>query len=248
MDLLNLLLSSLTTDNSVNALAGKTGADKSQITKLIMIALPLIIRALTKNTSSSSGTQSLLGALTQHTSRDSIDRQITNADTADGAAILSHILGENTASVTSGLAQQTGLSGDQVSSTLNSIAPAILSELSAATTQAQNTAGAAHGVDLSDGLDFSDLMGLFSGMQSAQPQTSQGGGLLSGLLGSFLGGKTEEKPQAQQAPSGVDAMNMLSGLLGSSSGGSGGLAGLFGDTSDESSFNGVSLLSALLGK
>lgn len=272
MNLLNMLLGSLTNESSVNALSQKTGAKNSQIVNLIIMALPLIIKALTKNASSSSGATSLLGALTQHTSRDSIDRQIQNADTADGAAILNHILGNNTSSVTSGLAQQTGLSNEQVSTTLDSIAPAILSGLSAATTQAQNTTGAAGGVDLSDGLDFSDLMGMFMGGQAAQPQqtqSSQGGGLLSGLLGSLLGGNSQAQPQTQQS-SGIDAMSMLSGLLGSggsssassgssasgmlssllggSSGGLGGLTGLLDDDDDDdANFNGASLLSALLG-
>ena len=191
MDLLNMLLSSFTSDNSVNALSGKTGIDKSKITSLIMMALPLIIKALTKNASSSSGASSLLGALTQHTSRDAIDRQIADADTADGEAILNHILGDDAASVTSGLAAQTGLTNEQVTGTLNNVAPAILSELSAATTQVQKKGG----VDLSDGLDFSDLMGMFSGIQSAQSQSNQGGGLLSGLVGALLGGKQEEKTQ-----------------------------------------------------
>lgn len=247
MDLLNMLLGSFTSENSVNALSGKTGIDKSKIINLIMMALPLIIKALTKNASSSSGATSLLGALTQHTSRDAIDRQIADADAADGAAILNHILGDDAAAVTNGLAAQTGLSREEVTGTLNNVAPAILSELSAATTQVQNNAGAAGKVDLSDGLDFSDLMGLFSGMQSAQSQSSQGGGLLSGLVGALLGGKQEEKPQAQQV-SGASAMDLLSGLMGSASGGTGGLAGLLGGAEDESSFNGMSLLSSLLGK
>lgn len=272
MNLLNMLLGTLTTDSSVNALTEKTGAQKSQIVNLIVMVLPLIIKALTKNSSSSSGASSLLGALTQHTSRDSIDRQIADADTDDGAAILNHVLGTNTATVTNGLAEQTGLSNEQVSTTLNSIAPAILSELSAASTQAQNTTAASGGVDLSDGLDLSDIMGMFMGGQAAQTQqtqSSQGGGLLSGLLGSLLGGGKEEQPQAQAQPqtSGMDAMSMLSGLLGSGSGSSassassasGMLSSLFGgssgalgslldDDDDDASFNGASLLSALLGK
>lgn len=243
-----MLLSSLTSDNSVNALSGKTGIDGSKITSLIMMALPLIIKALTKNASSSSGATSLLGALTQHTSRDAIDKQIANADAADGAAILNHILGSNTASVTDSLAQQTGLSSQEVSSTLNNVAPAILSELSAATTQVQNTAGAGSGVDLSDGLDFGDLMGMFMGAQKPQQQGSQGGGLLSGLLGAVLGGNKEEKPQAQQAMPAANPMNLLSGLMGSGSGNAGGLADLLGDDNDDANFNGMSLLSSLLGR
>ena len=230
-----MLLGSLTTDNSVGALSEKTGADKSRIINLIMMILPIILKAMTKNTSSASGAQSLLGALTQHTSRDVIDRQIADADLNDGAAIMDHILGPDTASITSGLAKQTGLSENQVTTTLDSIAPAILSGLSAATQQAQS---APSGVNLSDGFDLTDLAGLFAGGQAMQPQQAQGnqgGGLLSGLLGTLLGGKKEEaQPQAQPAMPSLD-MNMLSGIT-----------NMFDGDNDESSFNGMSLLSSLL--
>ena len=79
MNLLNMLLGSLTTDNSVGALSEKTGADKSSIINLIMMVLPIILKAMTKNTSSASGAQSLLGALTQHTSRDAAMAEVLAA-------------------------------------------------------------------------------------------------------------------------------------------------------------------------
>ena len=273
MNLLNMLLSTMVSDSSVNALAKKTGAKNSQITKLIIMALPIIIKALTKNTSSASGVTSLLGALTQHTSKKTISQQITEADAQDGAAILNHILGANTPSVTNGLAQQTGLSDDQVQTTLNNIAPAILSGLSAATSQAQNAKPAAGAVDLSDGLDLSDLMGMFMGAQQQAPQqqAKPSGGLLSSILGSLLGtNKKKPQVQAQPKPTGVDAMSMLAGLMGageasgsaatpqstagmlsslfgaSSGSAGGGLTDLIGDGDDDASFNGASLLAALL--
>ena len=76
-------------------------------------------------------------------------------------------------------------------------------------------------MDLSDGLDLSDLMGMFVGTQQAQQAQNQpsGGGLLSGLLGGNNAG--------------------LGGLFGS----------LFGSSapqaSQENEFNGTQLLSLL---
>ena len=110
------------------------------------------------------------------------------------------------------------------------------------------------------------LAGTGRGDRLAERSKQSGGGLLSGLLGSILGGNKEEAaPQAQQAAPKVDALSMLSGLMGSGSASSasstsgmlsnllggasgGGLADLLGDDDDEASFNGSSLLSALLGK
>ena len=57
----------------------------------------------------------------------------------------------------------------------------------------------AAGVDLSDGLDVSDLVGIF------QSTTNAGG--LGGLLGSFLGGQT------QQTQNTNDGSALLSSLL-----------------------------------
>ena len=80
---------------------------------------------------------SLLGALTQHKNTKTLAAQIEEADTQDGSKILGHILGGNAASEFNGLAAQTGLSANEVSSALSGIAPALLSGLSAATQTAQ---------------------------------------------------------------------------------------------------------------
>ena len=79
MNLLNLLLGSMSSDDSVNALSSKTGASTMQMMKLVKLALPLIIKYLTKNASSAQGAQSLLGALMQHKSTRSMADQFDEA-------------------------------------------------------------------------------------------------------------------------------------------------------------------------
>ena len=90
---------------------------------------------MTSNASSQQGAASLLGALAQHTDTASVASQIANADTADGNAIIGHILGSDQAATVSQLAAQTNLSEEQVSSVLGNIAPALMSSLSAANTE-----------------------------------------------------------------------------------------------------------------
>ena len=173
MSLLSILTKSLLSDAAITALAKKTGLSSKKLKKLLPLAVPLLLKALTSNASSQSGLQSLLGALTQHTSTKALPEQIREADTSDGKKILGHIFGGNSSNTLSGLAQQSDMSEQEVGSVLSSIAPALLSGLSAAT-----TSSAQPGFDLSDGLDMGDLMAIFGG-GAAQ----SGGGLLSGLLG-----------------------------------------------------------------
>ena len=195
MNLLNVLLKALLTDGAISALAKKTGIGSAALKKLLPLAIPLLLKALTNNVSSQNGVQSLLGALTQHTSTKSMADQIAEADTADGSKILGHILGGNAASEFSNLASQTGLSANQVSSALSGIAPALLSGLSAAT----HSSGAAGKVDLSDGLDLGDVMAMLGG-------ASQGGASVNNLLGGLLGGAS----QSNASP----VNNLLGSLLG----------------------------------
>jgi len=240
MDLLSMLLSSMTSNSSVEALSKKSGGSSKAIKTLLLMAIPLIIRYMTKNAKESQqGATSLLGALQQHTSTQPVTNQISNADAADGAAILGHVFGNDYNSVVQNLASQSGLTQTQASSVLQNLAPALMSGLSAATssvsTQSQHS-----GFNLSDGLDLSDIAALMGGGQ--KPQQSSATSLLSSLMG---GG---QKPQQQSSG--------LSGMLGSLLGGgqqqqqSSSLLGSLlggGSNDNDNAINGMDLLSALMG-
>ena len=186
----------MSSDESVEAVSRNTGISKLAVGGLIALALPLLIKKLTSNAQSQTGAASLLGALSQHTSTDSIASQLTNADTADGNAIIGHILGSDQSEAVSQLAEQSNLSEEQVSSVLGNIAPALMSSLSAANTE--NIQQAAEAPQTSGGLS-SILGGILGGGSSG------GGGSLLGSL--FGGGKKED--------SAVDGMALLSLLLNS---------------------------------
>ena len=118
--------------------------------------------------------------------------QFATADMDDGAKILQHILGRNSSSVMNGLSSQSGLSNDQVGSALSALAPVLLSSLSAASNQApvQRQRPA---IDLSDGIDASDIMGFMQMMSSAQ-------------------GGAQRRPQNQASFDGSDLLGLLSML------------------------------------
>ncbi len=270
MNLLQLLLGTLTSNDSVNSVSKKTGVSSGLVSKLMIAAIPLLISYMTKNASKKEGAQSLLGALTQHTSSKPVSQQIANADDTDGAKIIGHILGQDQNAIVSNLANQTGLNAKEVNAVLNNIAPALLNSLSTATTATANAQAATttttttnkkkktqaasqattqnSGVNLADGIDLSDLVGLLGGSGATAQQTQQQANSGLNLLGSLLGGNQQQTQQS----SGLG--NMLGSLLGGgqqqtqqSSGLGNMLGSLLGGTSQQSTTTSQADGSELLG-
>ncbi|MGX8692653.1 MAG: DUF937 domain-containing protein [Clostridia bacterium] len=183
MNLLGILLKALLNKNTLSALAKKTGLTPAKLKKLLPLALPLLLKYLTSNAASQNGALSLLGALGQHNTAKALPVQIAEADPEDGSKILGHIFGQCAQPEIETLAEQSGLSGKEVNTALDSIAPVLLSSLNTAAASAKKKKK----VDLSDGLDLSEAMTLLSG--------NSGGGLLSNLFGGglFGGGRPDEK-------------------------------------------------------
>ena len=192
MSLLETLLRSMTSSSSLDTMSRRTGGSNDQMAALITAALPILLRAMTQNASTQSGAASLQQALTQHTETGSVEEQFETADIDDGAKILQHILGRNSSSVMNGLSRQSGLSNDQVGSALGALAPVLLSSLSAASNQApvQRQKPA---IDLSDGIDASDIMGFMQMMSENQ-------------------GGAQRRPQNQASFDGSDLLGLLSML------------------------------------
>ena len=111
------------------------------------------------------------------------------------------------------------MTDQQVNAALGSMAPAVLSGLSAAAQSAQQQ-------QAGQNYNFSNLLQMFGGAAPVQ-QTQPQGGLLSSLLGALAGGQQQ---QQQAAPAG----GLLSSLLGGAQSG------------NTSGFDGSGLLSALL--
>lgn len=211
MSLLSTLIGSMSTDESAEAISRKTGVSKSLAGGLISAALPLLLKKLTSNASSQQGAASLLGALAQHTDTSSVANQIANADTADGSAIIGHILGSDQASTVSQLAAQTNLSENQVSSVLGSIAPALMSSLSAANTenlQAQAAQAAQQAAQTAQQAEkpSSGLASIFGSILGGGSSNASGGA--GSLLGSLFGGKQEQEKE-DAAVNGSSLLNLL---------------------------------------
>ena len=136
MNLLGLLLAALTTKNSLAQIAKKTGLSEKKIKKLMMIAVPILLKYLTQNASSGAGAHSLLGALAQHTNKEDMTLQLKDADEKDGGKIIGHIFGKKQNEVTQNISAQSGLTQEQVNQILAIMAPALMSGVSEVSTDA----------------------------------------------------------------------------------------------------------------
>lgn len=194
MNLLQLLLGAMTTQSSVGSVSGKTGLSSKQIQKLMMLAIPLLLKYMTGNaTSSGSGALSLLGALSQHTNKKDMADQLNDADEDDGGKIIGHILGNNEKKVEQDLAAQTGLNEAQIKQVLSIMAPALMSGVSEAA-----TASAASGKPAAAAAPASPLEALAG----------------SGIFGALFGGGKKNDSANQKANDGTaDGTALLQALL-----------------------------------
>ena len=194
MSLLETLLKSMTSSSSLDTMSRRTGGSNDQMAALITAALPILLKAMTENASTKDGAASLNEALSQHRETGSVAEQFETADIDDGAKILQHILGRNSSPVMNGLSRQSGLSNDQVGSALGALAPVLLSSLSVASNQAP-VQRQKPPVDLSDGIDASDILGFMQMMSAGQG-----------------GAGVQRRPQNQASFDGSDLLGLLSML------------------------------------
>ena len=83
------------------------------------------------------------------------------------------------------LAAKSGMDEKQVLAILASIAPALLTGISAAAKSAAKKKK--QGFDLSDGLDFTDIAALFGGIEETKPKGRKSKNDGTALLGALLG-------------------------------------------------------------
>ncbi|MFV0479955.1 MAG: DUF937 domain-containing protein [Anaerorhabdus sp.] len=162
-------------DSGASQLSEKTGASSSQITDLMSSALPALMSAMQSNATSTDGAQGLAKALDDHAEADTSDITsfLKNVDLDDGAKILSKIFGSNESTVQNALAEKSGLSASQVSTSLASIAPLLLSFLGQ---EKKSTSS-------SSGTDLTSMLGSLLGGGSSSSNGLES--LLKGVTGLF---------------------------------------------------------------
>lgn len=126
---------------ALGTVSAKLGADDATTQQAITAALPVLMGALAKNASSADGAAALTAALQKkHDGRilDDVAGAIGNAQTgADGAGILTHVLGGSQSAVANGIARASGLDPAKAGALLAMLAPVVMGALG----KAQRTGG-----------------------------------------------------------------------------------------------------------
>ncbi len=192
----------------ISGVAGQTGQPESKTADVLTMAMPLLMGAMKKNTSTPGGAQGLMNALSSKHDGGilddlgglfggGVDQNVMN----DGAGILGHILGSKQPQVENALSSKSGMDAGTISQILQIAAPFLLGYLGKQTRQ-QN-------VSSPDGLNGL-LGGLMGGGKAASKQQS----LIESFLDSDGDGSVIDDLAGMVLNSGGSKKGGLGGMLG----------------------------------
>lgn len=152
----------------ISGVAGSTGQDTNKTSSVLTMALPVLMKAMQRNSATPEGAQGLMGALNKHDGGildnlgDLFNGGVNSNVLQDGGNILNHVLGSKQQGVEKVIGQKAGMDSGAVANILKTAAPI--------------------------------LMGVL-GKQSRQNNIGNSGDL-GGLLGGLLGGNSNAKEQS----------------------------------------------------
>ena len=206
---LNALMSTMLSKESIDGLGAKANASPEEVRSVLGSALPLLLNGANAQATNQETASGFVGALQQHSQDDAsnVSSFLGKVDLGDGAKIIAHLLGANTAAQTQTVAQQTGVSQAQTGNILSAAAPLLLTLLgqqAAGNQQSNNAAG---------------IGGLMGSLMGSGDMTSLLGGLLGGGAANAAAAQplqeiTQPAQQAAQQTQQAAASAKPQGLLG----------------------------------
>ena len=164
MDSIVQILVSQLGAGAVSEISKKMGVDDEKAQQAVGMALPIIIGALNRNSSSSSGAEALTHALQKDhdgSILNNLSGAVASQATMDnGAAILGHVLGDQRGALENNVSRATGLSSQEVGQIFTVLAPIVM--------------GALGQVQRKQGLDSQGVANLLQQERSTVENTSSG--------------------------------------------------------------------------
>jgi len=196
---LSKLAGSLLSSDSIKGLSSLTGASNNDIKNVLSSALPSLLSGATEQAKNENTAESFANALAQHAKDDTSDLGsfFGKVDLADGAKIVSHLLGSNKEETVSRAANASGVSKEKTSNILSAVGPMLLSLLGKQADEDDDKESGVGGLvgSLLDNVDVGSLLsGLISTDTSSdkddkkKPASSnkKSGGILGGILSGLL--------------------------------------------------------------
>jgi len=163
------LISQFAGGDNLRQMSQALGTDEQATGNAVSSALPMLLGALTRNASSTSGAESLFTALEKDhdgSILDNVGSFLGNAQSGPGDGILKHILGGKRNTVERAVSESSGLDLGSVSKLLTMLAPLVMGSLGKARQQ--------------ESLDMGGLTSMLQGeMKSAQQKGLTPSNLLS---------------------------------------------------------------------
>ncbi|MFD2585705.1 DUF937 domain-containing protein [Croceitalea marina] len=192
----------------ISGVAGQTGQPENKTADVLAMAMPLIMGAMKKNTSTPGGAQGLMNALSSKHDGSILDNLgglfgggVDQSVMDDGAGILGHVFGSKQPQVENALSSKAGIDAGSVAQILKIAAPILLGYLGKQTRQ-QNVSSP----DALSGL----LGGLMGGTKTANKQQS----LIESFLDSDGDGSVIDDLAGMVLSGGNQKKSGLGGLLG----------------------------------
>jgi len=182
------LLSGLVSASNVKKIGTASGASSADVKNVLGQALPVLLQS-----ASGQATGSTAAGFTQALA-DHASAKTSSIDMADGAKIISHLLGKKESTTTTQIAKAAGVTKASASSILSAAAPLFMNLLGKQT----------------DGASGSALTGLLSGLVS----NIDVGSLLGGLLGGGSSSTTTSTGKKKKKTDSSAASSIGSALMG----------------------------------
>ncbi|MGB1042257.1 MAG: DUF937 domain-containing protein [Tenacibaculum sp.] len=198
----------------ISGVAGSTGQDTNKTSSVLTMALPVLMKAMQRNSATPQGAEGLMGALNKHDggildNLGDLFKGGVNADVLeDGGNILGHVLGNKQQGVQQVIGQKAGMDSGAVADILKTAAPILMGVLGKQTRQN----------NVSNSGDLGGLLGGLLGGSSAQKEQSfleqildadGDGSIVDDVAGMVLGGGN-----SQQKSGGGLLGSVLGGLFG----------------------------------
>jgi hypothetical protein len=127
-NILSSILSSLD-DNALESISQQTNASPNQTKAALASAIPILMNALAKNSSTPEGAEALQNAINRDHDGSLLDNLggfLSNPAIGNGAGILRHVLGDKQQNVVNYISSDSGLSGASVARILEIAAPIVM--------------------------------------------------------------------------------------------------------------------------
>ncbi|MBN2572003.1 MAG: DUF937 domain-containing protein [Ignavibacteriales bacterium] len=156
----------------VDKISQKIGVDKNTTSTVLSAAIPLLVSALANNSSKTEGAESLHKALDRDHDGSILNNMegfFSNPETANGAGILKHVLGNKQTVVTESLSKGSGVKSNAIAQILQIAAPLVLGMIGKKQKQ--------------EGLDTNNLSSFLGGQKEETKKSNPGiMGIVDGLL------------------------------------------------------------------